>query len=92
MKKTRGPWTFHDCNSHFQILDENQFPIADAYGYTAVSRNFCQSNARLIAAAPDLLEAIRALLRETDGGTQPCGEEIFKQALAAVFKATGRII
>jgi hypothetical protein len=42
-----------------------------------------QANARLIAAAPDLLEALRAMLEDDDHG------EACSKARAAIAKATG---
>lgn len=49
-----------------------------------------EARARLIAAAPDLLEALEFLLAQTvdyTGATQPSGAQ--KKALAAIAKATG---
>jgi hypothetical protein len=50
-----------------------------------------QANARLIAAAPELLEALKALalLVEADYGGFDCLEQ-WRQAVAAIAKAEGR--
>lgn len=50
-----------------------------------------EANARLMAAAPDLLEALQKLLDETDGGCQPCGENVVIQACVAIAKALGEL-
>ncbi len=47
------------------------------------------ANARLIAAAPELLDALEKLLHETDEGTQLCAREFAEQAKAAIAKAKG---
>lgn len=46
-------------------------------------------NARLIAAAPELLQALTDLLRETSNGTDLCTRLFADQAAAAIRKATG---
>lgn len=48
-------------------------------------------NARLIAAAPDLLEALRELLDDTQHSTHDCGDDDcpVRRARAAIVKATG---
>jgi hypothetical protein len=56
-----------------------------------------EANARLIAAAPELLEALKAVLKDHDGrvaayGTmesQPCRVEVMEQARVTIAKATG---
>jgi hypothetical protein len=47
-----------------------------------------EANARLIAAAPDLLDALRLLVELLDRG-QPPGNDDLEQAHAAIAKATG---
>jgi phage-related baseplate assembly protein len=59
---TPGPWDFHiaDNAEPFHIaIEANDERIADVYG---------KANARLIAAAPDMLEALRVLLAMYDEG------------------------
>jgi len=46
----------------------------------------CEANARLIAAAPDLLDACKAVDEATRGGDY---EAAFKAVRAAIAKATG---
>ena len=53
--------------------------------------NFCtknEANARLIAAAPELLEALERVIRRVDGNSYCLGAEVLAIALPAVTKAT----
>jgi len=93
MNHSPGPWTFHERSSHFQIQNEAEFPLAEVYGKSAFSRGLCEANARLIAAAPELLAAfqrIAGLQEEMDGTSF---EEAFlvaeNIARAAIALATG---
>lgn len=47
-----------------------------------------EANARLIAAAPELLEALRDLLNDYDGGIEPGESTLIDKARAAIAKAT----
>ncbi len=49
-----------------------------------------EANARLLAAAPELLAALKRLLRETSYGTQPCDSQTINSARAAIAKAEGK--
>lgn len=76
---TPGPWTIEqDLAEFYDISAENgAVPVGSALG---------PANACLIAAAPELLEALQAIVAPTgkaDFGTT------WKQALAAIAKATG---
>lgn len=62
--------------------DAHQFPD----GLTAAETT---ANAHLITAAPDLLQALRDLLRETNGGGKPCAGVWINNACEAIAKATG---
>lgn len=75
-KHTPGPWVAHET----LVL----FP-KNAGGFDIRNCPNPESNARLIAAAPDLLDAIRAFV---DHGT--CfSEDDMREARAAIAKATG---
>ena len=80
-KHTLGPWTFRGCDGGWAIdFNEDQEQVVD-YVYE-------EADARLIAAAPELLEALENLLavREGKGGTKYHADDI---ARAAIAKAKG---
>ena len=89
-KHTPGPWSFYDDSNDGKT---NRIEIV-AVGKT-VARIYHSvpaedlPNARLIAAAPDLLEALKDML---DGHEDACtgyGEGAAEKARAAIAKATG---
>ncbi len=51
-----------------------------------------EANASLIAAAPELIEACRALLDISGFGDDPVTASIHRQAEAAIAKAEGRLV
>jgi hypothetical protein len=51
----------------------------------------CEANARLIAAAPDMLEALQLLMTAIDGGHAP-QLDIWDNARAAIAKATAEAV
>lgn len=86
---TQGPW---------RIQGENKDTVTfDAFGSCAqlCGRNL-QSNATLIAAAPDLLEALKNLkgwfdyAKEYGADAYPINESYLTQATTAIAKAEGR--
>ncbi|CAN0620436.1 conserved protein of unknown function [Burkholderia multivorans] len=86
IKHTPGPWTVHhrmrDCVT-FEGRDgtENLF-LENIDGYYACQN---EADAHLIAAAPDLLEALREVIDTPHLG----GKGGFQKARAAIAKATG---
>ncbi len=101
-KHTPGPWyVFH--SAHLAWRDDNgpgAFSIGDAQ--TAYSANILcsryqwperaeemKANASLIAAAPDLLEALQTLLGDTDDSDYMTRAEKEEKARAAIARATG---
>ena len=93
-KHTPGPWTAKqdtaNGNDRFIISGRNgafghwQGWAAD--GVTTEEED--EANARLIAAAPDLLNMLRRMADETAGGGVPCLLTL-EQARAAISKARG---
>ena len=92
---TPGPWVKDRYN---QLRGPNgvQVGVWDA-GISWVSRDDeAEANARLIGAAPDLLEALKAMkragLREGISASEQAGLDlIYEQACAAIAKATTAI-
>ncbi len=79
MSHTPGPWSYHDASIEPQILGVN--------GETVVYElNTNEHDARLIAAAPELLEALEAALKA--GIIDIDGEP--ERARAAIAKARGK--
>jgi hypothetical protein len=84
-KHTPGPW----IASGAKVLDKRQTLLADVHQTASrPSADESAANARLIAAAPELYEALRvlldaaeSLLRET-GGVEPAGLRMARAALA----------
>lgn len=84
-KHTSGPWISDGAQIFIETDDGRQQSIGQANGFR-ISQETVYANARLISAAPDLLEALRNLLEvcsETDN-TRPA----IAAARAAIAKAT----
>ena len=63
MAHTPGPWHIDTEDGGARILDDDELIIAGIYGFSAPDRDGQEdANARLIAAAPDLLAALKGLL------------------------------
>jgi len=80
MKHTPGPW--HPA--HDQVVTDNDSLICSLSGLRGPG--YTQANARLIAAAPELLEALRGLLNALPSATT---HPAISAARAAIAKATG---
>ena len=81
-KHTKGPWIADGA----QVFT-NETNVAQANGYR-IDRETVAANARLIAAAPELLEALTDCVEHMHW-TQPQGEAALKKAKAVIAKATG---
>ncbi len=78
-KHTPGPWFIEELGDGYaNVLADNDICIAD--GLTMAC-------ARLIAAAPDLLEACEHAIK-VSGGTKEQGDSFWKAIEAAIAKAT----
>ena len=69
MKHTPGPWITHSDNSSYPLWDEDGLhPIADVIDeLNERSKEEIEANARLIAAAPELLKTIQAIRARING-------------------------
>lgn len=99
-KHTPGPW-IHDTRGypHPDVKATSGFNIACTWGVNGqpktkesyeAQKKIARANARLIAAAPDLLEACQALIAYCDKNP-PMGDSLWsvRQIRAAIAKATG---
>lgn len=94
-KHTPGPWEattdIHGCPS---VRNFDGFGVCSTYGkYESPEQK--EANANLIAAAPDMLEALKALDEAefqgmfTEGQWTKEHQELFENAHAAIAKAEG---
>lgn len=92
MSYTEGPWTAEHCGRSFVINARHDYDVC-------VVRNIGPednaANAMLIASAPDLLEALRAIVSQYDAAPDgPLGKGFtngpFLAARAAIAKAEGK--
>ncbi len=88
-KHTPGPWTLIDSSEEIVILDKDGFTICN---FQDVSND--EANAALIAAAPDLLEALKDTKRSIEFMPKGIGRgamaPLYEQVCAAIAKAEGR--
>jgi hypothetical protein len=97
-KHTKGPWESHNGEVTTQQVNGRSFRRIAAvqdYGMGSLPE-VDEANARLIAAAPDLLEALRAMLAEAEqygfggnSGGHGTGRVACDQARYAIAKAEG---
>ena len=87
-KHTPGPWKLTEHDERSARIESRLEFIARIEGIDWGSEE-CKANARLIAAAPDLLEALKNLLWQHDNNAgQLCGMAL-QDARAAIAKAEG---
>lgn len=82
-KHTPGPWTVR--STCIYTADEHEDWVASCGNGQVARQQINKANARLIAAAPELLEALQFVMTAS-------GEQLstaFEQAQAAIAKATG---
>ena len=101
-KHTPGPWRILDPSSpvpheHVRVVVGKGRTARDTVASAAAYRRAeeCEANARLIAAAPDLLEALRVITSHAQE-TYPHfeserGQRDIAAALEAIRKATGNV-
>lgn len=95
---TQGPWTVEDPMEHeLWIVQANKA----AYEWRIIAsipkgdledgfpQEVVEANARLIAAAPCLLAALKALLDISPFAKSPLDQQIHEQAESAIAKAGG---
>ena len=82
LKATPGPWECHESAFMADGSDKRAYFIVEADGMRGKSKY----NAHLIAAAPELLEALQAMI---DYAGQPISHPAAQLARAALAKARG---
>jgi hypothetical protein len=86
-KHTPGPWfSQYDDNGFYEIGSE---AVSLRLAFTHGEGDTDEANARLIAAAPELLEALKDLLYQAKLSENEGGWD-FEQATAAIAKAEGQ--
>jgi hypothetical protein len=80
VKHTPGPWATDDCS----VVHANGEPIAEIYD----GRKTFRADARLIAAAPDLLAFVQMLVDGAEND-KPEPADLMDKAKALVLRATG---
>lgn len=92
-KHTPGPWAHHNTPTPFIYVNAGGLPICQIYTSTAHGQSMGEqfANARLIAAAPELLEALKACAAVCAGETMNKRGLIsaLEQARAALAKCQG---
>jgi hypothetical protein len=99
MKHTPAPWNIFDSrNAYYPGIEGADgksvivFGTKDEWhGVRGDNKEQAEANARLIASAPELLEALKALIKDRDDG-YPVGAdagEMWNNARQAIAKAEG---
>lgn len=91
---TPGPWRRgREFGSIVADTGRDNPRIVEVYGGHVVAETVTDANAPLIIAAPDLLEALTAVMRVIDGrddrGPDTLPTPVWQQARAALAKARG---
>jgi hypothetical protein len=95
---TPGPWTTHKAkpNPWWTVLGPDARPVADVDAASVQAFNkpgnpkIVEANARLIAAAPDLLEVLQAVVSwhdQAEDGAPTDWADVVLHARAAIAKA-----
>ncbi|EMF9310202.1 hypothetical protein V3445_002827 [Yersinia enterocolitica] len=90
-KYTAGPFSFNGCADWWDISEAKFYTVTDKEGLVVAfvkewsdEKAETISNATLFSAAPELLEALQAVVAIADRDT-----DVFNAAKAAIAKATG---
>jgi hypothetical protein len=88
---TQGPWSACDVGDYTDFDGRSRVILGDdmRIAVVHVSCDETSANADLIAAAPELLEALQAVCDEQDGNEGHASAEAYDKARAAIAKATG---
>jgi len=87
---TPGPWVVERADDAYCIASVGNLVVMPSSG--KVKHDNTEADARLISAAPDLLEALEMIVAEADSYTARTGKPVYNwldQARAAIAKARG---
>lgn len=89
-KPTPGPWIVRSgAKGWGHVMDREGRSIC-AYGSTAFTPDERVATARLIAAAPEMLAALKSLCEADRDELNDGTSDVWNQAIAAINKAEGR--
>jgi hypothetical protein len=86
---TQGPWDITDEGSQIVVQTFSDHPTGTLARIYRVDE-LAYSDARLISAAPDLLEALQMLMPQEPREADSYDRAMWENARAAIAKATGR--
>lgn len=87
---TPGPWTYDKQYRRLMGPDGKDLYIEGGAHWATTRDPEAEANSRLIAAAPELLEALEQFLNHYPGGINPFLDEARSMGRAAIAKATGK--
>lgn len=82
--RKEGPWSMRESATHVTVTNA----LGDAVFHDDKRIPGVMADARLIAAAPELLRALEWMVQRTEEGGYPDGK-CLEEARAAIAKATG---
>lgn len=89
-KHTSGPWATHLVDETIVVIPRRPLPQhVSTLGHSEVADDEDYANARLIAAAPELLQALETLVECAKYGDVIQDADAWKDAHAAIAKARG---
>ena len=90
MTHTKGPWRLEKAHDDYILLHKNIWfmNLIGRWYPSEVERQEHEANARLIAAAPDLLEALKRLVAYAKGDEDLLVDEPLLKGIEAIQKAT----
>ena len=89
-KHTAAPWLIGENRYDYDLIirSANNDPVCSVI-YAGYSKTEAKANARLIAAAPELLEVLKQLCAAQEKGHVAYWAAVWDDAQAAIAKATG---